>query len=164
MTLVLRAETLTDCDAVAAMHMLAWQVGYRGMLPDDFLAGLDVDQWADRRRKLLDTRPALVAERHGEIVGFTRFGPGREDETVGEIQAMYVHPDHWGMGIGDALMCTALDGLPQNEVQLWVLERNERALRFYARYGFHPDGTRSTYRPRGTEIEAPDIRCTLRRL
>jgi ribosomal protein S18 acetylase RimI-like enzyme len=164
--LKIRPETLDDVESVVAMHIKTWQTAYRGLLPDEVLDGLDQAEWVQRRLTMPWDDPALhalVAEVDGEIVGFVRFGPERLGEDAGEIYAIYVDPAHWGTGVGDALMRLALQTLPHKEIRLWVLEHNARALRFYARYGLHPDGTRATYTPRGSDFAAPDIRLSLLR-
>lgn len=160
---LIRPETEDDCDEAAAVHVLAWQRGYRGMLPDELLDTLDVAQWSTRRRQRIPDKVSLVAERDGRIVGFVRFGPDREDQSCGEIQAIYVHPDHWGTGVGGRLLRAAMEALPQREIRLWVLEENKRALTFYAHHGLYPDGAKSTFRPSGIEPGAPELRCALRR-
>lgn len=160
----IRPETNEDVDAVVAMHIRTWQKAYRGMLPDEVLDNLDPVSWTQRRHEYR-ANPAstsLVAEEDGSIVGFVHFGPDREDPVLGEIYAIYVDPDRWGSGVGHELMTRAL-AMPEREVRLWVLEQNERALRFYRRYGLHPDGARATYTPRGSDYAAPEIRLSLLR-
>ena len=43
-------------------------------------------------------------------------------------------------GVGGALLEFAIEKFEANRV--WVLEKNERALAFYARFGFRPTGER----------------------
>lgn len=163
--MTIRPETNDDVEAVVAVHIRTWQRAYRGILPDEVLDNLDPVAWAQRRRERYGNREstALLAEADGKIAGFVHFGPDRDEPEYGEIYAIYVDPDQWGTGIGHALMSRALDELPQEQVRLWVFEANGRALRFYARYGLHPDGTRAMYTPRGSDFAAPEIRLTLRR-
>lgn len=166
MTLVIRPEIAADCEALAQLHVLAWQKAYRGLLPDEVLDGLSVTQWATVRRERFGNdgpRRTLVAEKDGQAVGFVRFGPDRSDATCGEIQAIYVHPQHWGSGAGEALLREALESLPQQEIRLWMLEGNERAQKFYAKHGLHPNGTTHTYRHPGSDFDAPELQIALRR-
>ena len=70
----------------------------------------------------------------------------------GEVSAIYALADAWGRGVGRALMDAALAGLASGgftEVMLWVLEGNERAIRFYERAGFQPDGATKIDNTRG---------------
>jgi ribosomal protein S18 acetylase RimI-like enzyme len=62
-----------------------------------------------------------------------------------EIVSMWVEPDSRGGKLADQLLSTAMgwardDGA--GAVSLWVAEGNERARRFYVRYGFEPTGLR----------------------
>jgi ribosomal protein S18 acetylase RimI-like enzyme len=169
----IRPEAFADCAEVARVHIAAWRSGYRGLLPDAMLAGLDQQDWAQRRHdQLVDEQSpmrCLVAELDGEIVGFITFGPWRVngrrdvlDPLIGEVLACYVHPARWGSGVADALLRAALDRLEQPEVRLWALAGNERALRFYARHGLHPDGVRA-HRTLSTGVELVTVRCVLLR-
>lgn len=64
----------------------------------------------------------------------------------------------------DAAVATlAARGL--TELRLWVLRDNVRARRFYERYGWRPDGVRSTYRlGRGDHrpVDLAELRYVLR--
>lgn len=175
MGIAVRDETVADCAAVAELHVRAWQVAYAGIVPDQVLAALDVPartRWrADRLADPDSPFRSLVAHDGATVTGFVTYGPYRAQELDGsplqpehgEILAIYVHPDHWGTGAGDALLLAALGALPQPEVRLWALAENGRALRFYARHGLHPDGLRATYRPTGSDVDIPELRCALRR-
>jgi ribosomal protein S18 acetylase RimI-like enzyme len=68
------------------------------------------------------------------LSAFDRSRDAGTKSTVGEIWALYVLPEHWGKGAGLALWDGAREGLKEEgctQVTLWVLLRNERALRFY---------------------------------
>ena len=82
--------------------------------------------------------------------------------TKGELYALFVHPDHWGVGAGRALAdaaCADLRAAGCTTVNLWVLEANTRARRFYAKYGFEDTGDRG----RSSLNELPEIRLSLSR-
>lgn len=77
----------------------------------------------------------------------------------GEVWAIYTAPEHWGRGIGRALMSQAVDRLSQLgfvELRLWVLEDNARARRFYEALGWSWDGGRQTYEVDGVAL--PEVR------
>ena len=57
-----------------------------------------------------------------------------------EIKKLFVEPVLHSQGIGAQLLEFAVNTLHADS--LWALEKNERALRFYARHGFHPTGER----------------------
>lgn len=113
---------------------------------------MTVDQWSSWWEERIES-PAphghtLVAERGTEIVGFANLGAERDDTSLGELYAIYVQPDAWGLGIGRALMVRTLQLLRAesfSEAILWVLEDNPRSRRFYERAGWRADG--------GTKVE-----------
>lgn len=138
-----------DAADVAGVHVRSWQVGYRGLLPDEYLDGLRADDRADRYTFHLvgPTHPATtVAIEAGKVRGFVTTGPARDGaETGGEIYALYVDPSAWGRGIGRVLMADARSRLVRcgfSDALLWVLAGNERAEHLYRADGWFPDGRR----------------------
>jgi GNAT superfamily N-acetyltransferase len=103
--------------------------------------------------------PPLVAEIDGEIVGYVSVGPCRDEPSEGELYAIYVHPEHWGTGIGRELIQAGeqrMRELGHQEAVLWVLEDNPRARRFYEAAGWSTDGTTRPIELLGVEV--PEVR------
>lgn len=69
-----------------------------------------------------------------------RFVQGMLHAENGEVKELYVDPFFQGSGIGGQLLHFAME--QQNARRLWVLEKNRRALAFYAARGFAPTGAR----------------------
>src|SRR5439155_23763428 len=63
----------------------------------------------------------------GEPEGFCAFRPGWVDH-------LYVRPDRHGQGLGTTLLGRAMQD--NTQLQLWVVQRNTRAIRFYKARGF----------------------------
>ena len=57
-----------------------------------------------------------------------------------EVRRLYVEPVLQGQGIGAALLEYAIR--EKHVTRLWALEKNVRAIAFYARHGFRPNGER----------------------
>jgi GNAT superfamily N-acetyltransferase len=78
------------------------------------------------------------------VRGFASVGAARDrDEELRELYAIYVDPDHWGAGLGRALITEAEERLRTAgfaETILWVLEDNPRTRRFYEAAGWRHDG------------------------
>lgn len=137
-----------DARAIAEIHVAAWRVAYRGLMPDDFLAALSVDErteiWSGALARPNPSQLAL-AEVDGALAAFCIYGPTRDDESpdVAEIYAVNVHPDRWGKGAGRAL-CEYAYGEAATRghtvMTLWVMSGNTRARRFYERLGYAADG------------------------
>jgi GNAT superfamily N-acetyltransferase len=146
----LRPATPDDAMAVARVHVRAWQVGYRGLMPADYLAGLRAEERA-QRYDFTGADPArprtVVAVEADTILGFVTHSPARDDDAVGqgEICALYVEPDCWGRGFGRMLAAAArsdLYDLGFRQAVLWVVAGNARARQFYLLDGWMPDGLR----------------------
>lgn len=140
-----------DENAVAHVHVAAWQVAYRGMIPGEYLDGLSVSNRSDSWRQIiaetdLPSTGAFVAADGPQVLGFAHFCPSRDrtaSSLVGEVTAIYVHPDRWGEGIGSRLMQLALESLEQagfRSATLWVLDVNADARTFYEASGWAVDG------------------------
>ncbi len=149
----IRPATPDDALGVAAAHVRSWQVGYRGLLPDDLLDGLDVEQRASRYdfTSRLPGHYTLVADDDGVICGHVTvaegtLGEGASDQSPrGEVFGFYVDPPRWGTGLGRLLMSAGraeLVAAGHRDAVLWMLEGNARAQRFYERDGWVLDGGR----------------------
>ncbi|MET9730910.1 GNAT family N-acetyltransferase [Streptomyces sp. NPDC006458] len=160
--------TLADCDRVAEIRVGGWRSAYRGLMPQPYLDSLSVAADADRHRARFVAADSvavnLVAEREpgGEIVGWACHGPYRDGEvrtTDAELYAIYVAPEHYGDGVGRALLaesvrrCTAAG---HARMLLWVLRENIRARRFYERAGFAADGAEEPFEAGGALV--PEVR------
>ncbi len=136
-----------DAAAVAGVHVRSWQMGYRGLLPADYLDGLRPEDRMSRYtfgQSDPDLASTIVAAEDGAILGFATTGPSSADEAEGrgELFALYVDPDAWGRGVGRRLMAEArarLAGQRFTEAVLWVLVGNVRAERFYVADGWVSD-------------------------
>ncbi len=118
-------------------------------MPDEYLNGLQADDRIEMWRSIIDQpdrSPLLVAVVADEVVGFAAFGEERRSTSVpscGELYAMNLDPDHWGRGIGRALLHRVTDALiatGYREAVLWVVPQNERARALYESEGWVADG------------------------
>lgn len=126
-----------DAGALADVHVEAWRKAYEGILPEEYLAGLDrearVRFWG---RKLQEGERVNVCG--NPVIGFCLAGDS-DEEGWGEVFAIYVHPDHWGEGVGARLLQAGERQLREADHEralLWVLRDNQRARHFYERQGW----------------------------
>jgi len=162
-----------DAEGITRIHLSGWERGYADLMPASYLTRRTAEGPARvvQRREHLETEQGrtqtLVAVDGTDVLGFTNFGPDRDDPTVGEVYAIYVDPDRLSTGIGQAMMTEAVDRLRARglaPVRLWVLAGNARGLAFYERYGFRPDGGRSSFvveQPGELPIDLPELRLCL---
>lgn len=139
---LLRRATPEDCDELGALHVRCNRQTYT-QLPDAFWAAVSAADKADTWRTVLagGTSP-LLAVVEGRLVGFAGAGPSLTREHVvdaapRELYVLYLLQEFHGTGIGQALLDAVLEPGP---AQLWVGAENARAIAFYRRNGFHPDG------------------------
>ncbi len=162
MTPEIRVATVEDAEAAAWCHLLCWQDAYAGLAPADLLAQrtANVDQRIERWAQSIEAGATRwlafnpAAETRGvtggpgsavgvrdQVVGFAGTSPGRDEDSPVplELQAIYTRVAWWGTGLGTRLLDVAIGKDP---AYLWVFEDNQRALGFYRRHGFAPDGAR----------------------
>jgi ribosomal protein S18 acetylase RimI-like enzyme len=138
-----------DAAGIARVHVRSWQEAYAGIVPETYLASLDVDQrtseWASYLREgPSDQVLTWVALANDHLVGFVTVGPSRDEDAARgdqEIYSIYLDPGTWGHGVARDLMRTVIDAVgAKTPISLWVLADNERARHFYRRHGFQADG------------------------
>jgi putative acetyltransferase len=129
---VIRPATPADAATLAAMQEEASRAGVPHVYPPE-LYPFPIDAVRERWRDF--------TERGGWAVlagddGFVAIDPPW-------LEALYVRPHAWGGGAAGALHGAAVADLRARGVErahLWVLERNDRARRFYERRGWRVDG------------------------
>lgn len=157
----IRPAKPNDALAVARVHVRAWQVAYRGLMPDAYLQRLRPEDRAQRYdfASLDPARPrTLVAIEADTILGFATISPARDEDAAGqgELCALYVEPDCWGRGIGRALAsaaCAELYRLEFRRAVLWVVAGNARAERFYRADRWVADGLRRPHQVWNVTVE-----------
>ena len=114
----------------------------------------------EQEAKFLDTKTnslneiEIVALVDGKIVGTAGIEQVGAKEKVRHRAEFGISVDqkYWGLGVGRALMEAALANLSgYSRACVWVLRGNERAIRFYRRCGFSPDGVEKMLKL-GTEV------------
>ncbi|WP_427914876.1 N-acetyltransferase family protein [Ramlibacter sp. MMS24-I3-19] len=137
-----------DLDDVAEIHVRSWRAAYHHVFPNSYLESISVGARKKAWEAVLAEKRSdlLIARREARVVGFVSFGASRDLDAVsgrtGEIWALYVDPTEWGKGAGGTLWRGAEARLRRSdhqEITLWVLEANARALAFYERVGFTRD-------------------------
>lgn len=133
----------TDADDFARVIVASWRAGYRGILPDEVLARLSVEERTRMWRGILSEKKgaAFVASRDSVMVGTAHIGAGSETGTF-ELFCIYVLEKEWGSGVGVQLLQSVMGEARKSgavKITAWVLLDNARARRFYERMGFEID-------------------------
>jgi RimJ/RimL family protein N-acetyltransferase len=167
---VIRPAELSDVERIGAIHVLAWQAAYRGVMPDAFLDGLDADDRAGMWRRFLEAEPEgqhldVVLDAGGGVAGFATYGPANDRKTgTGELYAINLDPAAWGHGLGGALLdhvAGALRDQDFGEAVLWVEPSNARARAVYERHGWSPDGAARRAEVMGATVDEVRYRSAL---
>jgi dipeptidase E len=158
-----------DAAAVAAVYLEAARTAWAPFLGQAALAELSApaDRWRTRIDEHHTVGTFVVAEDDDGIAAFAATRPcldpdlrpdGPSTGTVGELDLFYAAPRTWGRGLARQLHHQALLDLlaaGHEEAVLWTEERNVRAVAFYGRQGWRPDGaTRARRFVGGPLVEA----------
>ena len=137
-------ETQEEIHGMGYVLFRSWHETYEGLVDHSFLNQITLEKGI--RRAAAQKDHAFIAMLGDQVIGLVSFGPYR-DETypsvrkLGEIYAIYVLAPFQGKKVGYQLMKAALDKMSgYDKIVLWVLQGNEKAIRFYERYGFRLDG------------------------
>lgn len=148
MNVVLLRAGVDDAARLGALHSAGWRAAYAGIATEDFLRSFSPEARTAYFQRIL----LVTANEHylicvdGEDAGMMALGASADVDAhgrpCGELIALYLLPAHWGCGIGSKAMHFALSRLGElgcGDTLLEVLSENERAIRFYSKFGFVPD-------------------------
>ena len=131
----IRPAAPADASRVAEIEIFNYRLNFYPIFRNyDFYFGeLQVASAAENLRR----DPGFCAETFvyddGVVKGFIRIDGG-------EVKKLFVEPVLQRQGVGAALLEYAVSR--HNVARLWALEKNEKAIRFYARHDFFPTGER----------------------
>jgi GNAT superfamily N-acetyltransferase len=133
MPLSVRIANLTDSSAIARVHVESWLTTYRGIISEQVLAQISLE---NRERSwhqgLIEGPPPYIFvadDPEVGVVGFAAGGPER-DQIPGfeaEIYAIYAFEAQQGKGVGRAMstaLAAALSTAGFKSLALWVLRDN----------------------------------------
>ena len=149
---IVRPARPEDAAAVARIRVDSWRDTYAHVLSPEFLAALDpvagAEGWRGTIVAMTDD-PSLgtfvVAEVDATVRGFAIAGvprplPGETPPREWQLFLIYQDAALHGTGSGQALLEASIGDRPAH---LWTAEDNPRAIAFYRRNGFVPDGERT---------------------
>jgi len=145
----IRLAQIRDAFDISSIHVRAWQKAYHQLLPQKYLAELNISErqtmWTKELEKSQQNKNVFVIEVEKQVRGFIVFGVSSINVTskVGEIHAINIDPVYWNQGLGSLLLDYALHQLKKDgfhEAILWVLPTNNRAIRFYESRDWRSNG------------------------
>lgn len=136
----IRRATKEDALGIAKVHVESWKETYEGIISQDYLASLKIEDrkplWEKNLSETADLSPVFVAVNPGgEIVGFASFGKERTGKFTadGELYAIYILKANQRRKLGLRLLHEGIEALlEQNYTSMlvWVLKQNHSRL-FY---------------------------------
>ncbi len=129
----IRKATKEDIPRIAEILVFSKRKNYRGIFSDDTGSFVDL-QVCSLAKSYFDNPDKL----EDILVYDDKFVKGLISVDDHEIKELYVDPFFEGTGIGGKLLEYAISEYHCKE--LWVLDKNSRAKKFYNRYGFAETG------------------------
>jgi L-amino acid N-acyltransferase YncA len=137
----IREAVPADARAIAEVHLASWKTTYPGIIPQEYIDGLRVEDGAARwvTRMTENVATVFVAEDDAGVFGFIAGGSIMHpvEGYEGELGAIYLLASHHRRGAGAALVLRlAADLRAQGfrNMVVWVLRANP-ACGFYRRMG-----------------------------
>lgn len=144
----IRPAQVHDVPAIQQVARESWHAAYDGVLGPEAVEKM-IEQWyaedALERSVTDEDQPFVVAVDGDELVGFAN--ATREPESgTWHLARIYVDPEHWGEGVGTALLEwieTTLDRRGVDAYELAVLAGNDVGVAFYEARGFDRIGSKT---------------------
>lgn len=135
---IIRTPEYTDAAEIARVHTTVWRSTYGGTVPEAYYDAESIERrtihWQSVLRLASSAHTVAIAELDSAVVGLAHCGI---DDGRRKLFALYVLDGYQGTGIGQQLLDAVLTEEP---TELWVAQDNHRAVAFYRRNGFAPDG------------------------
>ena len=134
--MVIRNATSDDARQIAEIIVEDWKIAYKGIIDDDYLDFLDVEE--RYQRELQRYQVYNVAAVDNVILGLTWNDMTETDESDCEIIALYVRYTQRKNGIGKILFQNSVDHFRasgKKKMIIWCLKDNSEARKFYEKMG-----------------------------
>lgn len=136
----IRRASAGDAPAIARVRVDSWRSTYRGMIPDAYLDGMQVEASTALWDRVLTAGPnttcVFVAEHASDIVGFScgnRLAEPKHGFDA-ELAAVYLRREFQRIGLGRQLVRAVVEaqrGLAATGLVTWVIAGNKPARAFY---------------------------------
>ncbi len=157
----LRPAIPADAETIAAYHHRCWQIGYRGLIPDE---ALDQMKLADRVERWHSW--CADPETFRTVVAVLDKKPVAHTTVVGNlITNVYVDPDFWRQGLGRIMLAEAermIADAGHTEAVLTTVVGNEPALALYETNGWIRQPELRPSEVFGVVFDEHELRKTLR--
>lgn len=131
--LTIRPAETEDAPAIAKVHVDTWRMAYRGIVPQDYLDTMTVQNrtigWVRLLQRSSDLVTLVSEDDNGRVVGFASGGRlrHRDPRFEAEISSLYISPRAQRGGHGRRLFMALSNRLSQRGLRglfVWVLAEN----------------------------------------
>ena len=134
--IIIRTAEKEDVWQIAEILVEDWQTAYRGIMDDDFLDSLSVDQRYEIEVKRYEKY--VVAAEGNEVLGYAWLEPTEDEPADCEVIALYVRYSKRNKGTGKLLMQYAFHHfreIGKKRMIVWCLKENAESRKFYEKVG-----------------------------
>lgn len=135
-----RAARPADARAAAEVHCASAVTAFVGIFPTEAPVPTPESVGSEWVALLADPESdVFVGLYNDRVAGTGGISPDPETPTGMVLTRFYVHPDHWGRGLGGRLYRRTLERARDRdlgELNLWVLEDNPRSRTMYEQLGW----------------------------
>ena len=134
--MIIRRAMQNDARQIAEIIVEDWKNAYRGIIDDDFLDSMSVEE--RYQRELQRYQIYKVAAVNEKIMGLTWNEINDSDDSDCEIIALYVKYEERKSGIGRGLFLDSVEEFKsqgKKRMIIWCLKENYEARKFYEKMG-----------------------------
>lgn len=145
---IIRKVTNGDEKALAFIQTESWKSAFKGIVQEELLSKCtELDRAKNMYRSLLlkEKGNGYLLEVNGKPHCIAYWNSSRESDMSEYAELICIHSleDNWHKGYGSKMMERVLSDVKDSgysKIMLWVFEENSRAIGFYKKYGFVPNG------------------------
>ena len=152
----LREATSEDGESIGTVARASWHEAHDHIIGKSAVEEL-LDKWynseAIQQRIEREDAPMFVVTK-SEVVGFIQGSHSEDGPADAAIGSIYVHPEHWGEGLGTKLLQRLFNVFrADNQESVWlsVMANNDVGRSFYDKHGF------DMYESRTTELAGEEV-------
>jgi putative acetyltransferase len=143
----IRNALVSDTEAICRVHKSSIRALCAGVYSPE-----EIEAWIGPRvpkdyEQFLREAVFLVAEADEVVAAFAILNP-----TTGELHALYVHPGHFGEGIGTELLRAVETEARVCRLSVIALNATLNSVSFYEKHGYSSRGAAMNELPGGTEL------------
>lgn len=136
----IREANAEDIEPIASLYVMNWKKTYVGLLPDNFLNGLTVNEGIKKWQEYLskEKHRIFVAYENEKILGFSACKEDEELKNCLYLDSLHVSETSRGKGVGTKLINTVgsyayIKGY--EHMSICIVKGNDNAKRIYEKMG-----------------------------